>query len=55
MPEKAKIYAITRNIYGACVIYGSEGVRQYYGYTKEQAIRKYRESGKTLVNRRAKK
>lgn len=53
MPEKAKVFFIDRNIHGACVVYGSEGVKQYYGYTKQQAKSMYQQSGKTFVNRRA--
>ena len=36
MPEKAKIFFISQNLRGAYVVYGSEGVKQYYGYTKVQ-------------------
>lgn len=31
------IFFIERNIRGAWVVYGKEGIKQYYGYTKEQA------------------
>ena len=54
MPEKAKVFFIDRNVHGAYSIYGSEGVKHYYGYTKQQAKEMYRESGKTFVNRREK-
>ena len=50
---KAKIFFIERNIRGAWVVYGSEGIKQYYGYTKQQAKNMYQQSGKTFVNRRA--
>ena len=53
MPEKAKVFFIDRNIHGAYVVYGSEGVKQYYGCTKQQAKSMYQQSGKTFVNRRA--
>ena len=52
MPEKAKIFFISQNLRGAYVVYGSEGVKQYYGYTKVQAKALYQQSGKTFVNRR---
>ena len=52
MSEKAKIFFIEKNQRGAYVVYGSEGVKQYYGYTKEQARAEYQSSGKTFVNRR---
>ena len=52
MPEKAKIFFIGKNLRGAYVVYGSEGVKQYYGLTKEQAKKQYQSSGKTFVKRR---
>ena len=54
MSEKAKVYFIDKNVHGAFVVYGSEGVKQYYGYTKSQALEAYRQAGKTFVNRRTK-
>lgn len=38
------IFFAERNIHGAWVIYGTEGVKQYYGYTKAEAESLYRES-----------
>ena len=32
MPEKAKVFFIDRNIHGAYVVYGSEGVRAISEY-----------------------
>ncbi len=40
------IYYIERNIHGAWVIHGEIGIRQYYGYCKRDAYRKYREEAK---------
>ena len=40
------IYFIEKNIHGAWVIYGALGVRQYDGYTKSEAIAKYKEESK---------
>ena len=34
---------IERNIHGAWVIYGDIGIKQYYYYTKKQAIQMYEE------------
>ena len=48
---KAQIYFIEKNAHGAYVIYGDEGVKQYYGYTKREATKLYRESGKTITNK----
>lgn len=35
-----------KNIHGAWVVYGLLGIRQYYGYTKAQAKRLYKEEAK---------
>ena len=40
------ILFVERNIHGAWVIYGLCAVRQYYGYTKTQAMRLYRQEYK---------
>ncbi len=39
------IYFIEKNARGAWVIYGANGIKQYYYYTRAQAIKLY----KTLV------
>lgn len=44
------IYLVERNGRGAWVIYGAYGVKQYYGYTKAQALRLYRQSDSIFVN-----
>ena len=49
MKYACDIYLVEKNIRGAWVVYGSEGVKQYYGYTKAQAIRLYKESAKTIT------
>ncbi len=51
------IFFVERNIRGAWVIYGRIGVKQYYGYTKSQAIENYKEECKKKVfdNERRKK
>lgn len=47
------IYFTEKNAYGAWVIYGAIGVRQYYFYTKKQAMKRYREECKqTLIRER---
>ncbi len=43
------IYLIEKNIRGAWVIYGRIGVKQYYGYTKQEAVAKYKEECKRTV------
>lgn len=32
------VYFVERNIHGAWVVYGTIGIRQYYYYTKGEAI-----------------
>lgn len=39
---KSCIYFVEKNIHGAWVVYGLFGVRQYYYYTKKEAMRRYR-------------
>lgn len=36
------IFFVERNIHGAWVIYGELGVRQYYYYTKKEAMDLYK-------------
>ena len=40
---KGYIDFVERNIHGAWVVWGYMGIRQYYGYTKAEAIRKYKD------------
>lgn len=42
------VYFAERNERGAWVVYGAYGVKQYYGYTKAQALRLYRQSDDVL-------
>ena len=34
---------VERNIHGAWVVWGDLGIRQYYGYTKKESMKKYRQ------------
>lgn len=36
------IFLIEKNIHGAWVVYGVIGVKQYYYYTKKQAMEEYK-------------
>lgn len=46
---KSDIFLVEQNVHGAWVIYGRLGVKQYYYYTKEQAVEMYKaECKKTL-------
>ena len=40
---------VTRNIYGAWTICGLIGIRQYYFYTKREAMQKYRQECKEVL------
>lgn len=43
------VFFVERNIRGAWVIYGALGVRQYYGYTRAQALAEYREECRNTI------
>ena len=43
------IYFVEKNVRGAWVIYGQIGVKKYDGYTKQEAIKKYKEECKRTV------
>ena len=49
MKPKRIVWFIEKNIRGAWVLYGIEGIKQYYGYTKAQAKQKYIEDCKNIV------
>lgn len=40
---------VERNIRGAWIVKGVLGTRQYYGYTKQNAIRSYQEEAKKNI------
>lgn len=44
------IHFAERNIHGAWVVYGLAGVKQFYGYTKAEAVKLYKESCNIIVN-----
>lgn len=46
---KGNIWLVERNLRGAWVIYGVLGVRQYYGYTKAEAIKKYQDECESKI------
>ena len=49
------VFFAERNLRGAWAVYGSLGVRQYYGYTKKEAIQKYNEeANKQIISARRK-
>lgn len=40
------VYFSEKNVHGAWVVYGLAGVKQYYGYSKREAEKRYREEYK---------
>lgn len=47
--KRSTIDFVERNIRGAWVVWGVLGIRQYYYYTKAEAMRRYREEAKVKV------
>jgi 2-hydroxy-3-keto-5-methylthiopentenyl-1-phosphate phosphatase len=43
------ILMVEHNIHGGWAIYGCLGVKQYYGYTKSQAIKMYKEEAEKKI------
>ena len=48
------IHFVEKNIRGAWVVFGVDGIKQYYGYTKAEAIRRYKEDCKIVFEVREK-
>ena len=46
---KSIIWLVEKNIHGAWVVYGANNVKQYYGCTKLEAIRKYKEEAQKII------
>lgn len=55
MKQSEIIYFMERNIHGAWVVYGIDGIKQYYYYTKKEAKKKYLEDCTVFVNELVKK
>lgn len=53
--RKPIIYFVERNIHGAWVVWGGDGIKQYYGYTKRQAIEKYKQDYNCFYNQKERK
>lgn len=47
--KRSIINLVEKNIHGAWVVYGSIGLKQYYGYSKAEAVRRYKEEYKKTV------
>jgi hypothetical protein len=45
------VFFIERNIRGGWAVYGMNGVKQYYGYSKSQAKKMYENEYKVIVNK----
>ena len=43
------ILMVDRNIHGEIVVYGEIGIKQYYYYSKAEAIRLYKEECKRTI------
>lgn len=43
------IFFSEKNVHGAWVVYGINGVKQYYGYTKKEAENRYREEAEKVI------
>lgn len=54
MKKYVEIYFTEINVHGAVVVYGTEGIRQYYGYGKKEAERQYRDDARTVINEKEK-
>lgn len=39
---KGIIWLVEQNVHGSYTVYGSCGVKQYYGYNKTEAVNKYK-------------
>ena len=48
------IHFVEKNIRGAWVVFGVDGIKQYYGYTKAEAIGLYKEVSKFVFEVREK-
>jgi len=48
------IHFVEKNIRGAWVVFGVDGIKQYYGYTKAESIRRYKEDCKIVFEVREK-
>lgn len=49
---KGIVWFVERNIRGAWVVYGIDGIKQYYGYSKAAAVRRYKADCRVVVNQR---
>lgn len=46
------IFFVERNVRGAWVVYGLCGIKQYYGYTRKEAIERYKADCDILENQK---
>lgn len=46
------IFFVERNVRGAWVVYGLCGIKQYYGYTRKEAVERYKADCDIITNRR---
>lgn len=55
MNAKNNVHLVEKNVHGAWVVYGAIGVKQYYGYSKAEAVRRYKEECKNTIITEVKK
>lgn len=48
------IFFVEQNVRGAWVVYGLCGIKQYYGYTRKQAIEQYKADCDIFENQKEK-
>lgn len=49
MKDSDIVYFMEKNIHGAWVVYGINNVKQYYGYSKKEARRRYIEEARQEI------
>lgn len=47
---KGIVWFVEMNIRGAWVVYGIDGIKQYYGYSKEEAVSQYKADCRVVIN-----
>jgi len=47
---KGVVWIVEKNIRGTRVIYGADGIKQYCGYSKAEAVRRYKADCRVIVN-----
>lgn len=48
------VFFVERNMHGSRVVYGVDGVKQYYGLSKAEAVQRYKENCNVFINQNMK-